>query len=93
MVLLSPCHNVVIGFIQLDTERYPIPTCTWECKSLFISCVNLIHSNQEKNLFTQYYHEMDETHAHIWRPVNADLAHTMHLKSAILIGDAVLQQL
>lgn len=87
MGLLSPTDDIVIGFIQYDTERYPTPSNKSDCRKLFFSCVDQVQSC-DRSLFSQYCNQLNENSAHVWRPVNADLPIVMNLNNAVLIGDA-----
>lgn len=85
--LLSPSYEKVIGFIQFDTKRYPIPRTKQDIKDFFQMVLSQTRTERHE-LFLEYSNIFDADSAHVWRPINSDLPDVLHMKNAVLIGDA-----
>lgn len=85
--LLSPSYEKVIGFVQFDTKRYPIPRTSKEIDAFFHMVLSQMRMERHE-LFLEYSNVFDADTAHVWCPINADLPDVLHMKNAVLIGDA-----
>ena len=83
--LLSPTDDVVIGFLQFDTRRHGWPLAS-SGPTLRDFVVDRLGDGPEP--IASYLRVADFTNAHVWRPVNADLARGMCGVNAVIVGDA-----
>ncbi|CAB9526781.1 Bifunctional aspartate aminotransferase and glutamate/aspartate-prephenate aminotransferase [Seminavis robusta] len=88
--LVAPTATHVIGFIQFDTSKHTIPKSTEERRALYNLAVSKIDAcNPHKEFFAKYASIVDVVGAsHIWKPINCELPSKLHVKNAVLVGDA-----
>lgn len=83
--LLAPTPQRVIGFLQFDTRRHGWPRAT-SGPGLRDFVVERMAEAHE--LITDYLEVADFQTAHLWRPVDADIAPGLCGTNAVLVGDA-----
>lgn len=83
--LLSPSADHVIGFLQFDTQRYGVPVAQ-SGSSLLDFAAGLLGDPPEQ--VARFLREADASTAHLWRPLDAQIAPRLWAANATLIGDA-----
>ena len=83
--LLSPSADHVIGFMQFDTQRHGIPLRA-EGAGLLDFAAALLDSPPEP--IASFLRAADPATAHLWRPVDGEVAATACASNAVVIGDA-----
>lgn len=83
--LLSPTPDWVIGFLQFDRRRHGLPRET-AGPSLKAFVTRLVGEAPEP--MASYLHLADFSTAHLWRPVDADIAAGLCGVNAVIVGDA-----
>ena len=83
--LLSSSVDHVIGFMQFDTQRHGWPRAM-SGPSLRAFVIERVGGGPEP--IPSYLRVADFSTAHVWRPVNADVAAGLCGTNAIIVGDA-----
>jgi len=83
--LLSPSADHVIGFMQFDTQRHGIPLRA-DGTGLRDFATALLDSPPEP--VASFLRDADPTTAHLWRPLDGEVAATACAGNAVVIGDA-----
>lgn len=81
--LLSPCEDLVIGFLQFDSRRHGTPT-VHEDLGVFVR--RLIGNPPEP--VANYLERADYSAGHLWRPLHAPMPKVLSAANAMLVGDA-----
>ncbi len=81
--LLAPSADRVVGFLQFDSSRHPVPHPTTELRPFLQDM--LYDAPQLVQTYLQY---ADLSTAHVWHPVDADLPSRWHNDNSLVIGDA-----
>lgn len=80
--LLSPSRDWVIGFLQFDRRRHGLPAGA-ELRAFVTRLVA-----QAPEPMASYLRLADFSTAHLWRPIDADLAAGQCGTNAVIVGDA-----
>jgi 2-polyprenyl-6-methoxyphenol hydroxylase-like FAD-dependent oxidoreductase len=83
--LLSPSADHVIGFMQFDTQRHGIPLRA-DGAGLLDFAAALLGCVPEP--VASFLHNADPATAHLWRPLDGEVAASACASNAVLIGDA-----
>jgi salicylate hydroxylase len=83
--LLSPAGDDVIGFLQFDVQRHGTPSRTAE-SGLVDFATTLLGSVPEP--VASFLRNADESTAHLWRPMDGEIAANCCASNAVVIGDA-----
>jgi len=83
--LLSPSADHVIGFLQFDTQRHGIPLCD-DGAGLRDFAAALLDSPPEP--VASFLRDADPATAHLWRPLDGEVAASACASNAVVIGDA-----
>lgn len=86
--LLAATPSQVIGFVQFDRSRYDVPTSAEEKRYFFHLVSSKIDDPCQRELFEEYASIAHMETAHVWKPINAQLPNKLHVRNAVLIGDA-----
>jgi len=83
--LLSPRADHVIGFLQFDTRRYGVPANgTGTCLLDFTTAL----LGEVPEPVKAFLDGVEASTAHLWRPVDDDIAPNLFASNAVLVGDA-----
>ena len=83
--LLSPCPGHVIGFLQFDVQRHGVPAEA--APRALLDFVAAVLGNVPEQV-ASFLHGADPATAHLWRPVDAEIATNLYASNAVVIGDA-----
>jgi 2-polyprenyl-6-methoxyphenol hydroxylase-like FAD-dependent oxidoreductase len=83
--LLSPSADHVIGFLQFDTQRHGIPLRA-DGAGLLDFATALLGSPPEP--VASFLRNADPSTAHLWRPVDGEVAASTCASNAVVVGDA-----
>lgn len=84
--LLAPSPERVIGFLQFDSRRHPVPVRGEGPEALRKLVVSLMVDAPDP--VAAYLERADFRSAHLWRPIDAPLPQRLHATNAVLVGDA-----
>ena len=84
--LLAPNARDVIGFLQFDSERYPVPA-RYATEGDFRRFLNEVLMGAPEPV-PSYLRRADLSTAHVWHPINGELPRVLHCDNALLVGDA-----
>jgi aspartate/methionine/tyrosine aminotransferase/2-polyprenyl-6-methoxyphenol hydroxylase-like FAD-dependent oxidoreductase len=83
--LLSPGAEQVIGFLQFDVERHGVPAGSAGSDLLEFAAALL---GDVPEPVASFLHDADGSNAHLWRPVDVEIAPHLCAGNAVVIGDA-----
>jgi 2-polyprenyl-6-methoxyphenol hydroxylase-like FAD-dependent oxidoreductase len=83
--LLAPSADHVIGFLQFDTRRHGIPLRTAGAGLVDFAAAAL---GSPPEPVASFLRVADPATAHLWRPVDGEIAATACASNAVVIGDA-----
>jgi aspartate/methionine/tyrosine aminotransferase/2-polyprenyl-6-methoxyphenol hydroxylase-like FAD-dependent oxidoreductase len=83
--LLSPCADHVIGFLQFDVRRHGVPVGSAGCDLVDFAAALL---GDVPEPVASFLRDAEQSNAHLWRPVDAEVAAHLCASNAVVIGDA-----
>jgi aspartate/methionine/tyrosine aminotransferase/2-polyprenyl-6-methoxyphenol hydroxylase-like FAD-dependent oxidoreductase len=84
--LLAPTAHQVIGFVQLDRMRWPVPDRTASHTEIRALLTSVLAGAPDP--IPEWLSKVDLSSFHIWQPADADLPEHAHAANAALVGDA-----
>jgi aspartate/methionine/tyrosine aminotransferase/2-polyprenyl-6-methoxyphenol hydroxylase-like FAD-dependent oxidoreductase len=81
--LLSPCADHVIGFLQFDVHRHGVPVAGSDLLEFVAATLA-----DPPEPVAGFLRDADASTAHLWRPVDGDVATRLCAGNAVVIGDA-----